>query len=89
MNTAYTQTINPAQFELIHDPNAQTLSFEIPASLIGADISIWHLDGRLISSWRCEQNNEMLSVAELSQGIYIVHCTKGAQQQEQRFVLLQ
>jgi hypothetical protein len=77
------------QFKLIHDPNTQTLLIELPASLIGANFSIWNLDGRLISSWRCEQKNEMLSVAGLSQGIYIVHCIKGAQQQEQRFILLQ
>jgi hypothetical protein len=89
LNAAHIQAVNEDFFQLILDPNAQTLCFEIPAALIGADISIWHLDGRLISSWRCEQKNEMLSVAGLSQGIYIVHCTKGAQQQEQRFVLLQ
>jgi hypothetical protein len=49
---------------------------------------MWNLDGRLISSWRSEQKNEIHSVAGLAQGIYIVHCTKGAQQQEKRFVLL-
>jgi hypothetical protein len=89
LNTANLQTINLDDFQLILDLNTHTLLIEIQESLIGADFSMWNLDGRLISSWRSEQKNEIHSLAGLAQGIYIVHCTKGAQQQEKRFVLLQ
>ena len=89
LNSANTQAINAAYFKLILDPNAHTLNIETQESLIGAALSIWNLDGRLLSSWRSEQKNEIHSIAGLSNGIYIVQCTKGAQQLEQRFVLLQ
>jgi hypothetical protein len=87
MNSANTQAINSDHFQLILDPNAQTLLIENPESLIGADFSIWHLDGRMISTWKSEQRKEIHSIAGLSQGIYIVHCTQGNQKQAQRFVM--
>jgi hypothetical protein len=89
MNTANLQTVNSAEFHLYLDPNSQTLNIDLNESLIGADFSILHLDGRFVSRWKSEQAKEMYSIAGLSQGIYMVHCTKGNQKQAQRFVMLQ
>jgi hypothetical protein len=85
MNTANLQTVNSDEFKISLDQNAQTINIELHESLVGADFSILHLDGRLVSRWKSEQTKEMHSIAGLSQGIYIVHCTKGGQQHEQRF----
>jgi hypothetical protein len=89
MNTASLQIVNSAEFHLYLDPNSQTLNIDLNESLIGADFSILHLDGRLVSRWKSEQAKEMHSITGLSQGIYMVHCTKGNQKQAQRFVMLQ
>jgi hypothetical protein len=89
MNTANLQTVYSDEFKIILDPTTQTLNIEHHEFLVGADFSILHLDGRLVSCWKSEQTKEMHSIAGLSQGIYIVHCTKGNQKQAQRFVILQ
>jgi hypothetical protein len=89
MNTANLQTVHSDEFKIILDATTQTLNIEHHESLVGADFSILHLDGRLVSHWKSEQTKEIHSIAGLSQGIYIVHCTKGNQKQAQRFVMLQ
>ena len=66
-----------ASFHLTIDQPTKQLRFEVKPELIGAQIELWQIDGRLIDAWKSVQTVENYSIDHLSNGIYLVKLSKG------------
>lgn len=66
-----------ASFHLTIDQLTNQLSIEIEPELVGAQIELWLIDGRLIDAWKSVQTIENYPIDLLSNGIYLVKLSKG------------
>jgi hypothetical protein len=66
-----------ASFHLTIDQLTKQLSIEIEPELVGAQIELWLIDGRLIDAWKSVQTIENYPIDLLSNGIYLVKLSKG------------
>jgi hypothetical protein len=66
-----------ACFHLTIDQLTKQLSIEIEPELVGAQIELWLIDGRLIDAWKSVQTIENYPIDLLSNGIYLVKLSKG------------
>jgi hypothetical protein len=64
------------------------MRIKLDANCVGAQISIWQLDGRLIYKWKAEQQTESYSITSFKSGIYLVRVNKGATQREKKIVII-
>ena len=66
-----------ANFHLTIDQLTNQLSIEIEPEIVGAQIELWLIDGRLIDAWKSVQTIENYPIDLLSNGIYLVKLSKG------------
>ena len=66
-----------ASFHLTIDQLTKQLRIELEPELIGAQIELWQIDGRLIDTWKSVQTIENYPIDLLSNGIYLVKLSKG------------
>jgi hypothetical protein len=66
-----------ASFHLTIDQLTKQLSIELEPELVGAQIELWQIDGRLIDAWKSVQTIENYPIDLLSGGIYLVKLSKG------------
>jgi hypothetical protein len=88
LNTAEIPTQNSLGFQLIIDELTENLRIKLDANFVGAQISIWQLDGRLIHKWKAEQQTESYSITSFKSGIYLVRVSKGANQREKKIAII-
>jgi hypothetical protein len=66
-----------ASFHLTIDQLTKQLRIELEPELIGAQIELWQIDGRLIDTWKSVQTIENYPIDLLFNGIYLVKLSKG------------
>lgn len=66
-----------ASFHISIDQLTKQLKIEIEPELVGAQIELWLIDGRLIDAWKSVQTIENYPIDLLSNGIYLVKLSKG------------
>ena len=66
-----------ASFNLSIDQLTKQLCIELTPELVGAQIELWQIDGRLIDAWKSVQRLEKYPIDLLTSGIYLVKLSKG------------
>ena len=66
-----------ASFHLTIDQLTKQLSIELEPELVGAQIELWQIDGRLIDAWKSVQTIENYPIDLLSGGIFLLKLSKG------------
>ncbi len=81
---------SPVAFRLYPNPSSGeiTLDFQYDASWIGKQLSVFNINGVAIQTLKITSNNQKISLAGFSTGLYFVKATNGGLTINQKFIKL-
>lgn len=84
--TLGTDDLESLHFKLYPNPSQNWIYMRSGSNLLGSEILIKDINGRVISSQRLETNNTGINIENLSNGVYLLSVKNGQKEVVQRFI---
>jgi len=85
-STAGISENNLLSFEMYPNPVSDVLNIQLPTGTEKAEVGVFDISGRLVSSKTISSNDVSLDVQKFSKGIYIIRVTTNNKIGVQRFI---